>query len=64
MLLAWQKNEANKVAERVYERRNLTGHRATRRRPVLGPPFAPVPCLVEPDVCGVYEGVLEIGIAR
>jgi hypothetical protein len=46
VLLAWQQHEADEVAERVDQRRNLR-RQATARLAyglVASPPFAPVPC--------------------
>jgi hypothetical protein len=44
--LAWQKNEAGEIAERVDKRHDLGGQAAARLADglILSPPFAPVPC--------------------
>jgi hypothetical protein len=44
--LARQQHEADQIAERVDERRNLRGQAAARLADglILSPPFAPVPC--------------------
>ncbi len=46
VMLAWQEHEADQIAERIDERRNLRRQPAARFADglILGPPFAPVPC--------------------
>jgi hypothetical protein len=46
VLLAWQKDETDKIAKRVDESRNLCGQTTARfaNGLFLSPPFAPVPC--------------------
>jgi hypothetical protein len=44
--LAWQEHEADQIAERIYDDRDLRGQAAARFADglILSPPFAPVPC--------------------
>src|SRR4029077_10842932 len=44
--LAWQENEADQIAERIYDDRDLRRQAAARFADglILSPPFAPVPC--------------------
>jgi len=44
--LAWQEHEADEIAERIYDDRDLRRQAAARFADglILSPPFAPVPC--------------------